>query len=589
MGVNEFFYGGYMRLGNCSRAKRLVTYLFIFCYISLFSLESYSNPLGALALRTILGRVIAQRASQVALSEASAGLLARQTALSVSRNIALGTLPKSPGLISKGAITWAGIGYGLSALTQEDLTRRWQNGEINLHTDGIDLGNGTYQVRLPNGSIRIVDFKPTKTSPVMTYSELTSTTATNNTSSNGVMKSYSVPESALYSAENHFYSNGNVDNVIYSGNKTKEIAKALLEEQFPLQDKYKTVERTVRYTELSGEKEVSKNFSYVEKRFEFDFQHLASKKEGELISKEMFGAIKPNIVGNYSFVNELFRVNIKEIRVRDDFEPCQYFTVSKVVEGKLEERTIQRCSVPKQSDYVTKMKKVNEEIMVSLNFDYTPNNVTSEIPSLSGNLDDFKNQVGNNLNTLDVSLDLLARLFNQILSRAVSNPSYQGVPFSSTTPITADDVRKAMKSANISNVSLSDLFSPATTGNNQLDIDISFLQVNNHTDIHNNQPNTQLEDEDNVDIEDAELTMPEIEPPTARQILEPFNKFFPTLKNINVNHSAQCPKWTFDIPFLKFNYEMKEHCSLIEEQRSLIELIFSVVWAFVALRLLLSA
>lgn len=182
----------------------------------------------------------------------------------------------------------------------------------------------------------------------------------------------------------------------------------------------------------------------------------------------------------------------------------------------------------------------------------------------------------------------LATIYNALLLSASSQVGYAGVPFTSANPVTANEVAQSLAELGLENPSYSDLFTKAGVGN-QIKIEFATAPQTNPSISPNPSPNNSEEIEDVGDIEDAELTKPELEPPTARQILEPFNKFFPTLKNINISHSAQCPKWTIDIPFLKFNDEIKEHCPLIEEQRALIELIFSIVWALVALRILLSA
>ncbi len=93
----------------------------------------------------------------------------------------------------------------------------------------------------------------------------------------------------------------------------------------------------------------------------------------------------------------------------------------------------------------------------------------------------------------------------------------------------------------------------------------------------------------NNDNEDyGEPDYPDLEPPTALQILEPFKKFFPTLQNFKLTaQSATCPTWSFELWNKTFTID--SHCPLLEQQRSLIQLIFSILWAFIALRQLLTA
>ncbi len=92
----------------------------------------------------------------------------------------------------------------------------------------------------------------------------------------------------------------------------------------------------------------------------------------------------------------------------------------------------------------------------------------------------------------------------------------------------------------------------------------------------------------NVDFSSPDVDMPDVDIPTAKSILEPFNKFFPNLQNLKINvKQAQCPVWSFELYDRVF--KMDKHCPLLEEQRALISLIFSIVWGFISLRNLLSA
>ncbi|MGC6245702.1 hypothetical protein ACMXZD_06020 [Pasteurella multocida] len=86
----------------------------------------------------------------------------------------------------------------------------------------------------------------------------------------------------------------------------------------------------------------------------------------------------------------------------------------------------------------------------------------------------------------------------------------------------------------------------------------------------------------------GEPKYPDLDIPSARDILLPFNQFFPSLQNFKLEkHSASCPTWSLDV--LNHHFTLDAHCPLLEEQRQLIELVFSILWAFIALRHLLSA
>ncbi len=84
--------------------------------------------------------------------------------------------------------------------------------------------------------------------------------------------------------------------------------------------------------------------------------------------------------------------------------------------------------------------------------------------------------------------------------------------------------------------------------------------------------------------------MPNLEVPTAESIISPFKKLLPDLQNFELNkRTAQCPVWTFNIEYLRFHYELREHCDLIEPHKEILKLLFGIIWAFIALRYVLSA
>lgn len=41
--------------------------------------------------------------------------------------------------------------------------------------------------------------------------------------------------------------------------------------------------------------------------------------------------------------------------------------------------------------------------------------------------------------------------------------------------------------------------------------------------------------------------------------------------------------------YLRFHYELREHCDLIEPHKEILKLLFGIIWAFIALRYVLSA
>ncbi|MBN6078537.1 hypothetical protein [Aggregatibacter actinomycetemcomitans] len=81
---------------------------------------------------------------------------------------------------------------------------------------------------------------------------------------------------------------------------------------------------------------------------------------------------------------------------------------------------------------------------------------------------------------------------------------------------------------------------------------------------------------------------PNLEPPTARQILEPFKKFFPEFQNLTIQGKAtQCPTWSFNA--LNRTYTIDSHCPILEQNRAILSALFTLIWSIIAIRKLLSA
>ncbi|THA09152.1 hypothetical protein D3M81_11530, partial [Rodentibacter pneumotropicus] len=81
---------------------------------------------------------------------------------------------------------------------------------------------------------------------------------------------------------------------------------------------------------------------------------------------------------------------------------------------------------------------------------------------------------------------------------------------------------------------------------------------------------------------------PELEPPTAYQILEPLKQFFPELQNIHIQKKGvACPTWSFNA--LGHTYTIDSHCPILEKNRSILSALFILIWSIIAIRRLLNA
>lgn len=92
----------------------------------------------------------------------------------------------------------------------------------------------------------------------------------------------------------------------------------------------------------------------------------------------------------------------------------------------------------------------------------------------------------------------------------------------------------------------------------------------------------------NNDESYGEPSYPELEPPTAYQILEPFKQFFPELQNVHIqNRGVSCPTWSFEA--LGHIYTIDSHCPILEKNRNVFSVLFILIWSIIAIKKLLSA
>ncbi|MBD2805256.1 hypothetical protein ID855_11250 [Xenorhabdus sp. ZM] len=116
------------------------------------------------------------------------------------------------------------------------------------------------------------------------------------------------------------------------------------------------------------------------------------------------------------------------------------------------------------------------------------------------------------------------------------------------------------------------------------------------TTINNNGGGNGGEGNINVKVDlgiDPQIKAPDLdELPTGKEIIQPIRDSMPFLSDFKIgSRDAICP--VADISFSLFGVNVDEtinsHCDIIEKNRKLIELIASIVWAFAALRMILSA
>lgn len=173
---------------------------------------------------------------------------------------------------------------------------------------------------------------------------------------------------------------------------------------------------------------------------------------------------------------------------------------------------------------------------------------------------------------------------NNVLMNVALQPDYQGVPFSPFSPVTVEELNQAVQEAAV----------PLTKG-------MLYQQTNYYPPFESplgeqepglnqgqSNPSQRPDYSEEVSPDSLNIKYPELDMPTAEQILQPYKSFFSFLQDFSLpSRSAQYPVW--DVLFYGNSYKIDSHCPLIEENKGVIQSVFALVWAFIALRKLLSA
>ncbi|EMZ1178440.1 hypothetical protein ABC533_004987 [Salmonella enterica] len=183
----------------------------------------------------------------------------------------------------------------------------------------------------------------------------------------------------------------------------------------------------------------------------------------------------------------------------------------------------------------------------------------------------------NTLTEADLAKDLnpqvVADIANNVWSQASNEPGYGGVPYSPSYAATSSDVSAATSTK----PTVGDLVVP----DGQFGSDTA---TNPDPD-----PNAGSGGDSTVIGKDPGIASPTLETPyTAQQIIGPIENSMPFLRNLELPvKSAVCPTYSFD--WNGKNFIADVHCDLIEKYKSVIQIIASICWSLVALRMILSA
>lgn len=547
MGFSIFFSWNGLRFSCGAWFKRLIISVFLIQFIYIQTAQAFA-PLvagGEIVLTRVLGNVVARRAiASVAANDALIGVRTIQTYR------ALGTVAANDARFALGAtstlrhakdISWVGLALASGAITLSDLNVTG-NDELNVvfEPTAVKLTDGRYGIRV-NGEMKVVNAQPSAYSPaIYTYSSKVSKP---------------ISDTEVYLADeisNQYKYYGGLYNGSYAqSNSLEKLAEYLTQEKYGGKN-----EENYRDVEINGT-----SHRYLGSKTEVTNTYLRHKKIGDSI---------------YFTVRQHFTYHNLKSSFQDE-------TSGVTAEGQW----VSSFNKPSEEDYeITKnVRSIDSSFKENENF--IGNIKVKPQEQQLGSIEDIDS--GLLYSAKPLTAQQLATIYNALLLSASSQVGYAGVPFTSANPITANEVAQSLAELGLENPSYADLFTKAGVGN-QIKIELATAPQTNPSISPNLSPNNSEEIEDIGDIEDAELTTPELEPPTARQILEPFNKFFPTLKNLTIaERSVQCPIWEGHLPYLDIDIRLDKHCDYLEQNKGVISSLMLLIWGIIALRILLSA
>lgn len=178
--------------------------------------------------------------------------------------------------------------------------------------------------------------------------------------------------------------------------------------------------------------------------------------------------------------------------------------------------------------------------------------------------------------------ELLAAIANKIWQQAAQQPDYQGAPYDVNNPVTAQDVMNDIAAGLYPWPTVADLLTlTVASGQTAPQLDPAAQPVEQPA----GQPSTTV-----VDLgPDPATPAPDLEAaPTGSTIVTQVMGLLPNLSAFTMPaHTSECSAPTFD--FYDHTYSFQSMCDLLEEQRSLLSVIFSAVWGVSALTLVLRA
>ncbi|CDG21376.1 protein of unknown function [Xenorhabdus poinarii G6] len=598
-----------MRMGCYSGIQRLIVYFFCFSFLFIsWPKPVAANPALAAGLlvrviaQTVTKRAATQAAIRYPLTEAAVGRYAldqsvKATVNGMSREAArrAASVPMNSYLRKAGQVTWAGVTVTGGVMTASELIDSFRSDNLKVATDGVSLGNGKYEVRV-GGRTQIVDFEPSPEAPVILYGSsfsgadngavitpslpvVVNAFPLNDSNTgvfpvpSGVVKSVSFDHSrAVYeisirddTGDYYFIEDDRMSSI-----QNAMIFKAVKEFEKQYQP---------RIDEAKGD---NVTFDYVDTSYTLDVLDFIPK-EGSLFPS--YPGIYTQISGAVTSYDAVVPAILHKKTLKPNYRPCKYITVSEVVDDIPVNTNKYMCTPPNDGDYVINDSRISESVYLSLNTDYkgdyfTKKNESNLIKSVSAN------ELADILKDKPLNNNVVADLINDLLYDAAAQDNYEGMVLNDNDYIKESEISDALITLGIDKLTARDLFSPYQN--------IEINSSTNEKNINNSGGNTDITVDAKVDLgENPNIKSPDLdEPLTGKEIIQPIRDSMPFLSDFKIgSRDAICP--VADISFSLFGVNVDEtinsHCDIIEKNRKLIELIASIVWAFAALRMVLSA
>lgn len=587
-----------MRLGSHSRLKGLVCYsLSAAILFSSFPRPAHANPV-LIGIAEVFGSIIARRAALTAAEAAADAAFTARVANATYKGVEAAAaarkliVPANSALRTAGKVTWGALNVAGGVMTATELLDAFHNDKLSVATDGVALGDGKYEVKV-GGVTQTVDFQPSSDNPVILYGSTTGVTPGTGTGTG--TDTGTVPR--VVTVENLPINKGvetfpTPDNVFQTKALDNSKAAYKFDTETVTGDLYYIedarmeslqnafITATARHYEnyiwsdtvshVAGD---NTSFDYLIESRTMDILDFTVSEQGSA-----YPAVGSAIDNAITYYKATVPVVIHDKKINRSYKPCEYVTVTET-NGSTSRKKM--CTPPTEIDYSITDSRESFSSMLSLNFNYTgnslkPSETTEPVKVVTAT------ELADLLSDTPLDNSTVADMLTNLLSDAASKTGYEGVPFTDDDYITDTEVANALKSLN-GTLTAASLMTSAEDKNGN--IVISNTTTNVGGDISN-----ETTIEANVDLgEDPNIKSPELEEtPTGKQILTPIQESMPFLNDFKITgRDAQCPVARFSV--FDHDYVIDKHCDLIEQNRKLIELFVSILWAFVALRAVLKA